>query len=232
MAKKKIINYDGERPVNLDDSPFFGYQLDEHQLDFANSIWNPDKLIVFCNAKAGSGKTLIATGVAEMLVKYGLYDGIVYIMSPYGEKRQGYLPGSITEKSEVYFEPFYAAMISCGINPNIAINDDSMVNQKNGDGYITCLTHTFLRGCNFENKVVILDESQNYTVDELQKTLTRCHDSCKVIVIGHTGQIDIDNPRLSGFARAIDLFSPDDRTAICELKTNYRGWISQTADLM
>jgi predicted ribonuclease YlaK len=90
------------------------------------------------------------------------------------------------------------------------------------------LTHTYLRGTNLKNKVVILDESQNYTVAELKKVLTRCHDSCKVIVIGHTGQIDISGG--SGFARYLMHFENEDRAAVCKLSTNHRGWLSTFAD--
>ena len=232
-TKKKTMTEDyGDAPKNLNDCPFYGYDLDEYQKQFINSIWNPEKLIIFCNAKAGTGKTFLATGVADMLVKYGFYDGIVYIVSTYGENRQGYLPGTLTEKSEVYFEPFYQALINCNINPNTAINDESMVNQKNGTGYITCLTHTFLRGTNLDNKVIILDESQNYTVDELKKTLTRCSDRCKVIVIGHDKQCDINHPEHSGFTKYIEHFKGDQRAAVCDLVINYRGWISQHADAL
>ena len=94
-----------------------------------------------------------------------------------------------------------------------------------------CLTHTFLRGVNFENKVVIIDEAQNYYFDELMKVLTRIHDSCKVIVIGHDGQIDLyKNPERSGFVRYMNWFLGDERCEVCELKKNYRGWISEHAD--
>ena len=65
----------------------------------------------------------------------------------------------------------------------IAITQKSMLAQKNGTNYIDCITHTFERGVNYENKVVIIDEAQNYYLDELKKVLTRCHDNCKVIVI-------------------------------------------------
>ena len=228
--KKVMVETYGDAPRTLTEHPFYGFELDEQQEVFRDAIWDPEKLIVFCNAKAGSGKTLIATAVADLLVKYGKYDGIVYIVSSYGEQRQGYLPGSITEKSEVYFEPFYQALITCDINPHTSINNESMVNQKNGTGYITCLTHTFLRGTNLDNKVIILDEAQNYTVAELKKTLTRCTDNCKVIVIGHDEQCDIGRKDLSGFTKYIDHFSGDPRTAVCELTKNYRGWISQHAD--
>ena len=226
MAKKINNNRPTiKAPISLKDEPFYGFELDDQQKIFRDAIWDTEKLIVFCNARAGTGKTFIATATANLLVQYGLYDGIVYVVSSYGESRQGFLPGDITEKSEVYFEPFYQALIECNVNPNTAITNESIVNQKNGTGYITCLTHTYLRGTNFDNKVILLDEAQNYTTSDLKKTLTRCSDRCKVIVIGHDQQCDLEDKTKSGFH-----FKDDPRTAVCELKTNHRGWISQHAD--
>ena len=230
MAKKSTsITYDNP-PEVLSEHPFFGFKLDEEQEKFRDAIWDKEKLVIFCNAKAGTGKTTIATATAELLVKYGLYKGIVYIASPTQEQKQGYLKGTIEEKSEPYFEPFYQALEKIGVNLNTATYADIM-NEKNGTAYIECMTHTFLRGCNFENKVIILDEAQNYYTDELKKVLTRIHDNCKVVVIGHSGQIDLyNNPQNSGFVRYLNHFSKDDRCAVCQLTHNYRGWISNYAD--
>ena len=219
-------------PYSLEGHPFYGLELDERQKEFRDAIWNPNKLIVFCNAKAGTGKTTIAAATANLLCEYRLYDGIVYIASPTQEQKQGFLAGSIEEKSEPYFEPFYQALEKIGVNMNTA-SYGSIMNEKNGTAYISCMTHTFLRGTNFEHKVVIIDEAQNYYFDELMKVLTRVHDSCKVIVIGHDGQIDLyKNPERSGFARYLNWFAPDERTAVCELTKNYRGWISSHADAL
>lgn len=231
MARKTASNCEKKNvPMNLDDQPFFGLKLDEYQKKFRDAIWDPEKLIVFCNSKAGTGKTVIATATADLLCKYGLYDGIVYVAAPTQEQKQGYLAGSIEEKSEPYFEPFYEALQKIGENLN-NIFFDKIINEKNGTAYVQCVTHTFLRGTNFENKVVIIDEAQNYYFDELMKVLTRIHDSCKVIVIGHDGQIDLyKNQERSGFVRYLEWFAPDPRCAVCELKENYRGWISQHAD--
>lgn len=215
-------------PQTLNKHPFYGFELDEQQKNFREKIWNDKYNIVFCNAKAGSGKTLIATATAELLVHIKEYKGIVYIASPTQEQKQGYLAGSIEEKSDPYFEPFYQALNKLGIKLSTSIK--KVINGKE-IGYIECLTHTFLRGCNFENKVVIIDECQNYYGDELKKVLTRIHDSCKVIVIGHTGQIDLfHNPEHSGFKIYLDNFATQDYCAICELKKNYRGKISTFAD--
>lgn len=228
--KKTVTVVKTDIPEDLSQHPFYGIELDEEQKIFANAIWNPNIDIVFCNAKAGSGKSLVATGVANLLVQYGLFDSIVYIMSPYGERKQGWLPGTITEKSSVYFEAFYQALISCNVNPHTAINDDSMVNQKNGTGYITCITDTFLRGSNLDNAVIILDEAQNYTVSQLKKTLTRVGKKAKVIVIGHDLQCDLEKPEQSGFLKYIEHFKGKERAAVCTLTTNHRSWISQWAD--
>ena len=228
--KKTVLNEYGDAPKSIDDRPFYSLVLDEDQKNFVNAILNPDNTIVFCNARAGTGKTTLSIGAADILVKHGEYDGIVYICSAYGEKTQGYLPGSITEKSEVYFEPAYQAMIECNMNPNICVNSDSMVNQKYGDAYVTLLTHTFLRGTNLKKKIIILDESQNFTVADLKKTLTRCSDDCKIIVIGHDHQCDLDNKLSSGFKKYIEHFRNHEHCEICELTINHRGWVSQWAD--
>ena len=72
-------------------------------------------------------------------------------------------------------------------------------------------------------------------LDELKKTLTRMHDSNKIIVIGHTGQCDLyKHTEKSGFLPYLNYFTElsktDNRVKICELKTNHRGWFSTMAD--
>lgn len=237
MARKsaQTASQDAQKekaPQTLTEHPFYGLTLDEYQIAFRDAIWRSDKNIVFCNAKAGTGKTLIATATANLLCQYGRYSGISYIASPTQEQKQGYLKGTIEEKSEPYFEPFYEALEKIGVNMNTASFGDIM-NEKNGTAYIRCMTHTFLRGANFENQVVIIDEAQNYYFDELKKVLTRMHDNCKVIVIGHDGQNDLyKNPENSGFVRYLNWFEPDERAEVCKLVKNYRGWISQHADAL
>ena len=223
-----MANADTKLPKNM----FFNMILDEDQIAFVDAIKDPEKSIVFCDAPAGTGKTTLAMGAARILVqdKRNDLEGIVYIVSPYGEQKQGYLPGSITEKSEVYYEPAYQAMIEVGMNPNVDVCSESMTAKKKGEAYVKMLTHTYLRGTNLQNKVVILDESQNYTVPELKKVLTRCHDSCKVIVIGHTGQIDIRGG--SGFDRYLKHFENHEKCSVCKLTTNHRGWLSTYADAL
>lgn len=235
MAAKKTqrISEYGEAPKTLNGHPFYGLELDDEQKIFAEAIWNPENLIVFANACAGSGKTTIAVGVANMLVQYGLYDGIVYVVSPVQEEKSGFLPGDADSKTKVYTAPLYDALVKLGVNPFTSVNQESISNQKNGTGYIDCVSHLWLRGCNLENKVVIVDESQNFYTDELKKVLTRIADNSKTIVIGHTGQCDLYHyPERSGFAPYIKHFDNESYAQICELTKNYRGKVSTHADAL
>lgn len=215
---------------SLPKNVFYGMMLDDEQAAFVKAIKDMSKTIVFCDAPAGTGKTTLAMGAANILVqdKRNELEGIVYIVSPYGEQKQGYLPGSITEKSEVYYEPAYQAMVEVGMNINSCVYSESMISKKKGEAFVKMLTHTYLRGTNLQKKVVILDEAQNYTVAELKKVLTRIHDTCKVIVIGHTGQIDIRGG--SGFQKYLEHFQDQEKCAVCRLTTNHRGWLSTYAD--
>ena len=217
-------------PKTLDDVMFYGLQLDELQKQFRDAIWNDNYNIVFCNAKAGTGKTTIATAVAILLKEYKKYEGILYVVSPYGEGKQGFLPGSIVQKSEVYFEPFYQALIKCQLDPIRCVMDDSLIANKNGEAFIKCFTDTYTRGTNFENKVVIIDEAQNFTISQMKKVLTRAFDSCKIIVIGHNEQCDLFNPKISGFLPYVKHFSTEDYSITCNLSINYRGKVSRHAD--
>ena len=133
-------------------------------------------------------------------------------------------------------EPLYDALVAVGINPMTAVASSYNIDgQKNGTAYIKAIPHTYLRGTNLFNSVVIIDECQNAYRSDIKKILTRVHDSCKTVVIGHTGQVDLyKNPKNSGFKAAIDLYigSGDSRATFCELKINHRGWVSSIADLL
>lgn len=229
-SKKRIAEISPGKPPKTIGETFYGMQLDEEQMVFANAIWNPDIDIVFVDAKAGTGKTTVAVGVANLLIQYNFYDELIYIMSPYGERKQGWLPGTITEKSSVYFEALYQALVECNVNINTAINTESIANRKNGTGFVTCITDTFLRGSNLNNAVIIIDEAQNFTIPQLKKVLTRIGNNAKVIVIGHDLQCDLDYPEQSGFLSYVNHFTDKERVAVCKLTHNYRSWISQWAD--
>ncbi len=221
----------GPPPSVLSDN-FFGFELDEDQTAFRDAIWSPENDIIFCNARAGTGKTLVSVGTASLLVRYGLYQKIIYMMAPIQEQRVGFRPGETEKKIAPYFMPLFDVAPALDINPYTDINVCSDDWQESGSGYIDCMTDVFLRGRNIPaSTVLIVDEAENFYTDELKKILTRVNDGAKVIIIGHTGQCDITkHPERSGFAPYISHFQNQPRCANCQLTRNHRGWISNHAD--
>jgi phosphate starvation-inducible PhoH-like protein/PhoH-like ATPase len=234
--KSNNNNFDRKEDITqtLDDHMFYGFDLDDGQRHFINTVWDPEKIAIICNAKAGTGKTTLSLGVANLLYQYGLYDRITYIISPTQEQRQGFLPGDQASKTEPYMQPLVDALLTLGINPQTAIISENNIQAlKNGSAYIEFKADTYLRGINLENRVVIIDEAQNFYFDDLKKTLTRIHDNCKIIIIGHTEQCDIyKKPERTGFGPYLKAFNScnDKRLEVCELTINHRGWFSNFCD--
>lgn len=221
-------------PETLDDHIFYGMKLDPEQKVFRDMIYDPEKEIIFCEARAGSGKTTIAVATAVLMVELGLYKNIVYVMHSVGDA-QGFLPVTISEKSAVWFEPLYQALIAANKVPYMVINDESMTNQKNSSGFVTAITDTYLRGSNIGadgKTILIIDETQNYDEGSLRKVLTRACKGTKVIVLGNTVQCDLGKWRESGFEKCMAHFlaQGDERVGKCELKTCHRSFIADVAD--
>lgn len=232
--KKQAIESYGEPPKTLDNHPFFGIVPDKSQKALMDAVWKREKKMFLVNSIAGSGKTLIATALGVLMVKYGIYDKLVYITFPgIYEKSQGFLPGDLLQKSEPYFQPLYDALIEIGELPDHVCNT-SIAAVENGTSYIECAVSTYMRGINLKKSFVIIDEAENADLNTLVKVISRINDDCLTMVIGHSGQCDMYDKSQSGFTACIDYqtkYHPD----ICEqfeLMENHRGRVSQFADLM
>ena len=160
---------------------------------------------MFCNSCAGTGKTTIGVAAAKLLIKSGQYDELIYVISPCEEKALGYMPGDLDSKISLYALPLHQALIECGEQPERAIIQGSNNDNMNG-GWVRFVPSTFLRGANLNKKIVFIDEAQNFPFHELKKTLTRVHDSCKLIVGGHDGQRDTCKDGESAFSKYLAHF--------------------------
>jgi PhoH-like ATPase len=210
------------------DNLLFGFapKLTDEQKVYINSIF--DNKITFVNAKSGSGKSTLAVACAKIIGK-----DLVYIFSPVEEKSLGFTPGSVEEKEKKYYTPLYDALLEINEDPSRAIISDSNPdNLKNGTAWVKPMSHVFARGINIKDKTVIIDEAQNFTKNELKKVLTRIHDSCTVIVIGHDGQCDLDKPSKSGFIPYLKHFENEPYCKVCTLTKNFRGFIATHADTL
>lgn len=232
MAQKKVSKMSEciSAPKSLEDNLFFGLKLDDDQKALRDAIWDDNIDIVFVDAAAGSGKTTIAVGTSVLLHHYGKFNNIVYVMHSVGDA-QGFLPGTLSEKSCVWFEGLYQALITCNEFPEKAIRNTSLTAEKSGTGYVTAITDTYLRGSNIEG-VLIVDEAQNFDTFSLRKVLTRACENTKVIVIGHDLQCDLRCKHESGFKHCMEHFRSKNHPhfAFCELKTCHRSLVAQVAD--
>ncbi|MGZ9868131.1 PhoH family protein [Priestia endophytica] len=207
------------------DNMFFGLKLTNEQQEYADSIF--DNQITFVNAKAGTGKTTIAVACASIMQRE-----LVYIFSPVEEKALGFTPGTVEAKELKYTVPLRDALLKINEDPSRVIeSEENIENMKNGNTWVKAMSHVFARGINIDgNKLVIIDEAQNFTKGELKKVLTRIHNSVKVVVIGHELQCDLPDPKKSGFIPYLKHFENQDYAKTCELSINFRGELANHAD--
>lgn len=208
------------------DNLLFGFEpkLTNEQRAYVDSIFDSQLTIV--NAKSGTGKTTLAVACAKIIGK-----PLVYIFAPVQEKAMGFRPGDQEEKEREYLTPLTDALLEINEPPEKVIYSKENVEAlKAGHVWVYPMSHIFARGINIKEKTVIIEESQNFTKNELKKVLTRIHDTCTVIMIGHDGQIDIQDPRKSGFVPYIEHFKNEPYCKSLELTVNFRGKLAQHAD--
>jgi len=203
----------------------FGFEpkLTNEQRAYVDSIF--DNQITFVNARSGTGKTTLAVACAKLIGK-----PLIYTFSPVEEGSLGFTPGTVEEKESKYFQPLIDALIEIREDPRFAIKSEKNPEIINNGAWITAKSHTFVRGTNIKGSTVIIDEAQNLTRGELKKLLTRVHKDTKVIVIGHDQQIDLKDPRKSGFVPYIEHFEGQPYSKSLELTVNFRGALAQHAD--
>ena len=206
---------------------FCGVTCNEDQEKFKQAVLDDKNQVIIVDATAGSGKTLIAVACAKQLVSYGDYDGAIYIFPTVEETSLGYRPGSTAEKEADYLGPLYDALAKINEVPSRVITSD--VTEKNGTAWITARSATFMRGINFEKKVIIVDECQNLSIPIIKRILSRAHDNCKVIVLGCQAQMDVPLSK-SGFKDLMDHMRDYDGCVRCELPISYRGRLAMHID--
>lgn len=232
-AKKRVPPYEYKVPDTLDGHPFYGLECDdEEQRYYRDCMWGKENRIVIVDAVAGSGKTTLAVAVGNLFLKHNIVDEVLYIRTPSSEGRIGFLPGDQSTKERPYMQPLYTALVNIGENPYTCVNDSGVPGQGVGSGSFTPMTDVYILGSDYKRKFVIIDEAQCMTAGQLKAILTRCHDDCKVVVIGSTLQVQGIKQEESGLVRCIEHFKDKPWAKVCHLTKNYRGELSAWADKM
>lgn len=144
-----------------------------------------EKTITFLTGSWGSGKTFLAVFYA---LKNLLEDNVskIILLRPIAveeEEYMGYLSGDMSQKIEPFMLPYLDEMSELIGKANV----ENLIEKEK----IVPYSLAYLRGRNFKNTVVILDEVQNASPKALKTVLSRICDQSKVIVMGDKNQKDL-----------------------------------------
>ena len=138
---------------------------------------------------AGTGKTFLACWKAFKAVHSGKYHQAVLFRSAVSTRDIGHLPGTEREKMSVYSAPFR------NIANKIYDRGDAweLLERKRA---VRFEGTSFVRGCEFDNSYIVVDECQNMSYHELDSLITRVGINSKIMFCGDIAQADL---RSNGF---------------------------------
>jgi|TARA_R110001592_G_scaffold11077_10_gene55693 phosphate starvation-inducible PhoH-like protein len=183
-----------KKKIKLDPVKFTEKQKEFLKLSIARNT-----KAMFIRGPAGTTKTYLAVYSALQLFNINNDYDITYIrtIAESGEKGLGALPGDVSEK----FNPFMLPL-NDKLEEMISPQDKVFLEQKK---IINALPINYLRGANWIDRIIIADESQNFTFKELTTLITRIGKNTKLFICGDPMQSDINGK--SGFDRMSDIFN-------------------------
>lgn len=166
--------------------------------------------MIFAIGPAGSGKTYTAIALAVKALKNKEVKRIVLCRPAVeaGEKL-GFLPGDMREKIDPFLQPLYDALQD--MIPTGKLKEYMDLN------IIQIAPLAFMRGRTLNDAVVILDEAQNTTPQQIKMFLTRMGWNTKMIVTGDLTQIDLPPTQTSGLVQALDVLKDIDGLSIIRM---------------
>lgn len=170
----------------------------------ALSYFNAGKQVVFLTGSAGTGKSMLAAYRAATLLRAKKISK-VYLVRPAVSvgKSVGMLPGDIKEKLAPYFVQTITHLKK--------FLGDGHVKYALERGEIEMQPVEYLRGMSFEDCLVISEEVQNFTSEEMEMMLTRLGQNSYVVFTGDTKQHDLKG--VSGLQQTIELIDKVATTA-------------------
>lgn len=169
--------------------------------------FNSKKNLVLHGA-AGTGKTFISCHLAFESLFTQEFNKVVIIRSAVPSRDIGFLPGTEKEKSAVYEEPYKDIAIE------LFGRGDAYEVLKNKD-IVQFMTTSFIRGITINDCVVIVDECQNMTFQELDSIITRIGQNCRVIFCGDYNQADLKD---NGIKKFMDILKGTDAFDFIDFK--------------
>ncbi len=166
----------------------------DNQAAYLDAIDRHD--IVFGIGPAGTGKTYLAVAKALKCVFDHTHKKLV-VTRPVVEAGEslGFLPGDLTQKINPYLRPIYDSMLTL-LSPET-------VKKLEENGLLEIAPLAYMRGRTLADCVILLDEAQNTTREQMKMLLTRLGVGSKTIITGDITQVDLPRKKESGLLHAM-----------------------------
>ncbi|NBI13004.1 AAA family ATPase [[Haemophilus] felis] len=178
-----------------------------NQIQYLHNIFCHD--ICFGIGPAGTGKTFLAVAAAvEALEKQEVRKLLLTRPAVEAGEKLGFLPGDLGQKIEPYLRPLYDALFEM-----LGFEKVQKLMERN---VIEIAPLAYMRGRTLNDSFIILDESQNTTIEQMKMFLTRIGFNSKAVITGDITQIDLPRNQKSGLRHAMEVLEN-----IPELSFNY-----------
>lgn len=187
------------------------YPKNRKQAALIDSIYAND--ITFGLGPAGTGKTYIAVALAlKMLLSHTVRKLILTRPVVEAGESLGFLPGDLVQKINPYLRPLFDIMET--------LLPADVLRGMEESNTIEVAPLAYMRGRTLHNAVVILDEAQNTTKEQMKMFLTRMGEGSKLIITGDPSQSDIRGRSESGLVHAVSLIRAIDGIGTVEFSAD------------
>ena len=172
-----------------------------NQSKYVNNVLTHD--ITFGVGPAGTGKTYLAVACAvDALERQEIRRILLTRPAVEAGEKLGFLPGDLSQKVDPYLRPLYDALFEM-----LGFEKVEKLIERN---VIEVAPLAYMRGRTLNDAFIILDESQNTTVEQMKMFLTRIGFNSKAVITGDITQVDLPRGTRSGLRQAIDVLADVD----------------------
>jgi phosphate starvation-inducible PhoH-like protein len=172
-----------------------------NQAQYVTNIFSHD--ISFGVGPAGTGKTYLAVAAAvDALERQDIRRILLTRPAVEAGEKLGFLPGDLSQKVDPYLRPLYDALFEMLGFEKV----EKLIERK----VIEVAPLAYMRGRTLNDAFIILDESQNTTVEQMKMFLTRIGFNSQAVITGDITQVDLPRGMRSGLRHAIEVLKDVD----------------------